>query len=264
VNEPDTPVLQRVSTHEELLALSGGSAFLRWDIPAPLGAAAHRLGDAFALPRRTHTGRHGLLVMGPPDDVDRLAAAMLADGRDGGLLGGLGSVTVQRGSLDAVARHLPLDGGNEWEWLCTSAPPPPVATEDRLVALGRGDEPAIRELLALANPGTDARPFEHPDQHWVGVRDGGGALLACGVREPNLAGCPVLSGITVHPAARGTGLGLAVTAGLTRAAVAQAGVCTLGMYSHNDVARRLYTGLGYGQTHAWSSRRLRPTDRTPD
>jgi predicted GNAT family acetyltransferase len=48
-----------------------------------------------------------------------------------------------------------------------------------------------------------------------------------------------------------------VTAALTRAAVAEAGVCTLSMYSHNDVARRLYTGLGYGRTHAWSSRRVR-------
>jgi predicted GNAT family acetyltransferase len=69
----------------------------------------------------------------------------------------------------------------------------------------------------------------------------------------------VLAGITVHERARGTGLGLAVTARLTREAVAEAGVCTLGMYSRNDVARRLYTGLGYGDTHAWSSRRLRST-----
>jgi len=247
-------VLHQVSSHEELLGLSGGSAFLRWDIPAPLGGPAHRMGRAFALPRRTHTRRHGLLVMGPPDDVDRLVAVML---EDGALPDGLGSVTVQRGSLDAVARHLPLDGGNEWEWLCTVEPPPTVATEERLVALGHDDEAPIRELFAVANPGTDARPFEHPAQHWVGVRDGEGALVACGVREPNLAGNPLLSGITVHPAARGTGLGLAVTAGLTRAAVAEAGVCTLGMYSHNDVARRLYTGLGYGHTHAWSSRRVR-------
>jgi predicted GNAT family acetyltransferase len=28
------------------------------------------------------------------------------------------------------------------------------------------------------------------------------------------------------------------------------------MYSHNAVARRLYTGLGYGDIHAWASRRL--------
>jgi predicted GNAT family acetyltransferase len=29
------------------------------------------------------------------------------------------------------------------------------------------------------------------------------------------------------------------------------------MYSHNAVARRLYLGLGYGDVHEWSSRRLR-------
>jgi predicted GNAT family acetyltransferase len=28
------------------------------------------------------------------------------------------------------------------------------------------------------------------------------------------------------------------------------------MYSDNDVARRVYTGLGYGDIHRWSSRRL--------
>ena len=39
-------------------------------------------------------------------------------------------------------------------------------------------------------------------------------------------------------------------------AVREGGVCTLGMYSHNDVARRLYLGLGYGDVHEWSSRRL--------
>lgn len=246
--------LQAVSTHEELLEVSGGSAFLRWDIPTPLAGTAHRLGAAFALPRQTQTRRHGLLVMGPPDDVDRLLAAMRAAGT---LPDEVLSVTVQRGSLDAVGRHLPLQTGNEWEWLCTSTPPPAVDTEGRVLVLGPDDEAAIRELLELANPGTDARPFEYPDQHWVGVRDDAGTLVACGVREPNLAGYPVLSGITVHPDARGTGLGLAVTARLTRDAVEEAGVCTLGMYSHNDVARRLYTGLGYGQTHAWSSRRVR-------
>jgi ribosomal protein S18 acetylase RimI-like enzyme len=246
--------LQRVTTHEELLALSGGSGFLRWDIPSRLSGPAYRVGEAFALHRQTHTRRHGLLVMGPPEDVDRLLAQMLAADL---LHDALGSVTVQRGSLDAVARHLPLGEGNDWEWLRALEPPPAVAAEGRLDTLDQGDAPVIRALLDLANPGTDARPFEYPDQRWVGVRDDDGSLLACGVREPNLAGHPVLSGITAHPSARGTGLGLAVTARLTRDAVEETGVCTLGMYSHNDVARRLYTGLGYGDTHAWSSRRLR-------
>ena len=137
-----------------------------------------------------------------------------------------------------------------------TSPPPVVAAESRLVVLSRNDVDDIRSLLDLANPATDARPFEFPDQHWVGVRDEGGRLVACGVREPNLAGWPILSGITVAPGHRGTGLGLAVTARLTRDAVRESGVCTLGLYSHNDVARRLYHGLGYAGDHLWSSRHL--------
>jgi predicted GNAT family acetyltransferase len=131
-----------------------------------------------------------------------------------------------------------------------------VAAEGSLVTLSVEDRDDIGELLQLGNPGTDARAFEAPDQHWVGVRNDDGRLVACGVREPAVSGWPILSGITVHPDHRGTGLGLAVTAHLTRAGVAERGVCQLGMYSHNSVARRTYLGLGYGDVHEWSSRRL--------
>ena len=51
-------------------------------------------------------------------------------------------------------------------------------------------------------------------------------------------------------------LGLAVSAHLTREAIADEGVCTLGMYSDNAVARRVYHGLGYTGDHLWSSRRI--------
>lgn len=57
-------------------------------------------------------------------------------------------------------------------------------------------------------------------------------------------------------ALRGRGLGRAVTAGLTRWAIARHGVCTLGMYSDNPPARALYLGLGYRTAYAWHSRRL--------
>ena len=74
--------------------------------------------------------------------------------------------------------------------------------------------------------------------------------------SPTWPATPTLSGITVRPSQRGRGLGLAVTAHLTRAAVRASGVCTLGMYSDNDVARRVYHGLGYTGDHLWSSRRV--------
>lgn len=247
--------LRELATHADLLEATGGSAFIRYDIPEPLDRPAYALGDAVALPRQTHTRRLGLLVLGPPDDAGALVAAMAAAGLHPEDLTG---VTVQRGSLPAVAAHLAVADGNEWEWMCATATPPTVPAEDRLVPLSGNDLPDISALLAEANPRTDARPFEHPGQQWVGVRDDAGRLVACGVREPNLAGFPLLVGITVRADERGTGLGLAVTAHLTRESVAEAGVCTLGMYSDNDVARRVYHGLGYTGDHLWSSRRIRP------
>lgn len=245
--------LRELGTHAELLRAAGDSAFIRYDIPQPLEQPAYALGDAVALPRQTHTRRLGLLVLGPPDDAGALVGAMAGAGLHPA---DLTAVTVQRGALPAVAAHLPVADGNEWEWMYAAAAPPRVAAEDRLVPLSEEDLPDITALLAEANPRTDARPFEHPGQQWVGVRDDAGRLVACGEREPNLAGFPLLVGITVHADERGSGLGLAVTAHLTRAAVADEGVCTLGMYSDNDVARRVYHGLGYTGDHLWSSRRL--------
>lgn len=247
--------LQRLASHAALLEATGGDPFVRFDLPDPLEHPAWSLGAAVAVPRRTHTRRLGLLVMGPAEDAGALVGRLVHDR----LLPELGGYTVSREAFPAVAGHLPPGEGSEWEWLYAASPPPIVPAESRLVPLSHDDREDIHSLLALANPGTDARPFEFPDQQWVGARDASGSLVACGVREPNLAGWPILSGITVHPAQRGTGLGLAVTAHLTRAAVHDIGVYTLGLYSHNDLARRVYHGLGYGGDHPWSSRRLAPT-----
>lgn len=245
--------LRQLTTHAEVLRASRGSAFIRYDIPATVEGTGYALGEAVALPRRTHTRRLGMLLMGPAAHVGPLVGALLSEGV---VPSDTRAVTVQRGALDAVAAHLPLADGNDWEWMYAARAPSVVPAESRLVVLGEADVPEIRGLLDVANPRTDARPFELPDQHWVGARDQTGRLVACGVREPNVAGWPALSGISVHPDARGTGLGLAVTAYLTREAVRERGACTLGMYSDNDVARRIYHGLGYGGDHLWSSRRL--------
>ena len=245
--------LRQLTTHAEVLEATDDSAFIRYDIPSRLEGTAYALGGAVALSRRTHTRRLRLLVMGPTADLGQLVGAMLADDL---IPPDLRAVTVPRGGLAAVAAHLPLADGNDWEWMYAAREPSVVPAEARLVRLDEADLPEIRGLLDVANPRTDARPFEFPDQQWVGARDESGRLVACGVREPNVAGWPALSGISVHPDERGTGLGLAVTAYLTREAVRERGICTLGLYSDNDVARRVYHGLGYGGDHLWSSRRM--------
>jgi len=67
-----TAALRLLRTHEAALEASGGSAFVRYDVPSPLEGDGFALGRALALPRRTRTRRLGLLVLGPPEDVDPL------------------------------------------------------------------------------------------------------------------------------------------------------------------------------------------------
>ncbi len=78
------------------------------------------------------------------------------------------------------------------------------------------------------------------------------------LRTPSAApGCPHLASIVTHGDHRGSGLGAAVTAWLTRRLLdAGSGVVTLGMYSDNDGARRVYRRLGFACAHELTSGRL--------
>jgi predicted GNAT family acetyltransferase len=93
---------------------------------------------------------------------------------------------------------------------------------------------------------------------WVGLRAQDGSLLAVGGAELEASGVPHLAGIVTALDQRGQGLGTVVSAALTRWAVAQHGVCTLGMFSDNEPARRLYGRLGYRTARSWHSRTLVP------
>ena len=177
---------------------SGGSAFVRYDIPAPL-ARPGRLGTAVALPA------------GPTPDAsgsrDRPARRRRASRRrDGGR--GLHRPTSRtsptpRGSLAAVGEHFALDDGNEWEWMCTASAPPPAPAEDELV-------PLASEHLPRSRP-CSRRPTRAPTPGPSSSRTSTGSVPAASgrwwraVREPNIAGHPVLSGITVRDSTAGAG-----------------------------------------------------------
>ena len=247
---------RRATCHADLLTAVGGDPFVRYEIPADLPAPAFISGSSAVMVRTTHSGRPGLAAIG---DAGTLAA-LFADLSGGAALAGVRTVTLPRNGFDVIARQLRLtDQGGEWDWLWTDTRPPVSAAQNLLIELDdRGDAEELTALNARGNPTAESEPGTGRTELWLGVRGPGGAIVAAGALHRTAAGAGHLTGIVVDPAHRGQGLGAAVTAGLTRAAIERPGpvrgVSTLGMYSDNDSARRLYRRLGYRTAHAFSSR----------
>jgi len=237
------PTCRRLSTHEELLEAAAGDPFLRWEMRPGSPMEAWALADGgVAFVRGTPSGRRQLTVVGTPDQA--LPALRLH--LDGLVPSGPRmhrGVTVPHGTLELLGRDPRIGRGDDWEWMWTAVAPP---AHPDVVDLGRGDRDDIAALLAAASPRHSATVEDDGVVGWVGVRDAAGRLLACAAHTEHVPGVPHLASVATHPSARGRGLGAAVTGTLTRRALAAgAPVVTLGMYSDNPVARRMYARLGF-------------------
>jgi ribosomal protein S18 acetylase RimI-like enzyme len=250
-------VTRRVTAYAELLELTGGDPYVRWGVPDPLAGEVLAVPGAVAVERRGR--RHGLVVIPTPGDdpargVDRMLAAIAGEGHVERL--GLTSLSVPQEWAPLLAARFELDGGGDWDWMWATTTPDRVPGEERLVELDdRADADELIELAAHS-PRGEGEPGTGVSELWLGIRDDRGRLVAAGAMQRLPSGAPHLAGIVVATDLRGRGLGAAVTAGLTRAGLADSGVCTLGMYSDNDPARRVYLRLGYRTAWAWCSRRL--------
>lgn len=153
---------------------------------------------------------------------------------------------------------LQVQGEGRWAFLWTTRvddlPPGPAGLvelddttdAEEIEAFGRGHNPAFEGF-----PGHGLASL------WLGVRDATG-LAAVGALHVLGSGAPHLAGIVVRTDRRGSGLGAALTAELTRAAVSRHGVATLGVSSSNAVAVSLYDRLGYAAAHHFHTRTLVP------
>jgi RimJ/RimL family protein N-acetyltransferase len=257
----------------QLLEAAGDDPWVRWALPDPLPGAALLLRGVAVVQRLGR--RPGLWVaplrpgrpVGDPPSGDDLAeeaqrvAAALRLVVDSGLLEAWGarSASVPAEHAAAARTVLPLtEEGGDWEWMWTTTSPAEDPREARLVLLDdRTDAQELLEFARRHNPRVWTRIGEGAVDRWVGVRDAGGALLAVGGAERADSGVPHLAGILTATSARGRGWGQVVSASLTRWALRDHGVCTLGLFSDNDTARRLYRRLGYRTARRWCSRRLR-------
>lgn len=249
--------VRRLDTVEEVEALTGGHPMVPLDIGSGFVAPAFAVGalphGAVAVHRRSDHGVPGTAVLATRTGLEALLDD--ADVRTWVTGGGNRHVSVPRGLVDVVVDRLDVgDRGGEWDWLWTRTAPPAVPGEDRVVELDPTDRDEAEAFLAVHSPRTHGEPFARDGQRWVAVRDTDGGLLAVGGAEPSQAGTPTLAGIAVATDRRGEGWGAAVTARLTRDAVATVGACALGMYADNDAARRLYHRLGFTTGMEWTSR----------
>ena len=251
---PATPAtaVRQLSGVDELVAVSGDDAFARAETdPQRVHSAwAHSDGAVgWVVPSRRTPGRTHLTALGSGEAAADLLRFLVDD-----RLLDLGSVTLPRDG----DRHLPagflLRPRNDWEWFLTEQAPPPQSGEDRVGWLDGIDDETLVEFLRRWSPRHDVEPGQRGVLRWAGIRDDGGNLLATAAHIEHVPGVPHLASIVSHGERRGQGLGAAVTAWITRALLESGtGWVTLGMYSDNAVARRIYLRLGFRCDHFFTS-----------
>ncbi len=238
--------------------------FLAADLPRYTGATAWGGSDALALSVVSGDGtRRALVGVGEPGPLAEVVATAFDAG--GTPLPGSGLeaapvavASLTRGAWDLlpapVRGRLALDQVSHWDWLVTSTEPPYQAGEDQVVELDLvADRAELEGLQRLALPETYTT-LDKPDTRWFGWRDSGG-VLRCMAAASSWTREVHLGSIATHPQWRRRGLGTAVTAALTRAGLAATGQVSLGLYTTNDDARRVYERLGFHLGQRVESRR---------
>lgn len=231
--------LREIDPHE--LVATSPHPFVRHQVDPDDTVQVLGLGDALVVDgNRNRTGpsdgRPSLWCLGPPADLARLAH--LAVDR----VEPPGRVSTEGASYDALpgAWRFPTEG--HWHWMLTHDQPATHPLEPSVVEVD--DAGAIDALLDVANPGSFARPGSRGVECWLGV-PGPDGLLAVGALYRDPSGAGHLRSVTTHPDAAGQGLGTAVSAALTRRALAPSGTATLGVYVDNAPALAVYDRLGF-------------------
>jgi GNAT superfamily N-acetyltransferase len=241
--------------YADLLTASGDHPFVRHEIPPSLADVWWSADDAIAVRRVRHRGGMSVIVLGADTGIRDLVGAVPEIVRS--IVHDPArepfSVTVPQHLESLLQADLRILGGGDWEWFLTEVAPVEQPGDEAVVPLddvGRGEE--VAAFLARHSPTADTPPGG--GERWFAIETGAGRLAAVAAHGHTAAGAPHLSSVAVDEALRGRGLGRRIVSVVTRLAVAEHGVCTLGMYSHNTVARGLYLSLGYVNPCRWASR----------
>ncbi|MDO5501858.1 MAG: GNAT family N-acetyltransferase [Actinomycetia bacterium] len=262
---------------------------MTWEQISPV-TLLERTGDAFVQHTMTDdtlavAGPAGWAVLGPWRPTGHWGGgAMVAPGSpisaESDALAVLAALAAERAAVPewfstAPGRELTLPtgftatGSGHWDFLWTAEPPatpvtavtesaPAPPASARFEELDdRADAERIEAFGRAHNASFEGFPGRGLATLWLAMADDAGLLAVGGLHEL-ASGAPHLAGIVVRTDARGQGLGTAITAELTRRAIAATGVATLGVYSTNATAIRVYERLGYRLAHHFHTRSLAP------
>jgi ribosomal protein S18 acetylase RimI-like enzyme len=236
--------LTRLESAAEVLVATGHDAFARGSLRRPV--VRGWVGEGAVAWVGVDAEEHApyLSALGTPAAVAALLAELLTQ------LPPQQRVTLPRGT----AAHLPAWvglHGTDWDFRWLPAPPARQPGEE-LVDV-ETDESAVQALLTAASPKASAQPGDGAVRRWLGLREDA-VLLACAADTSAATGVGHLSSIAVDPAARGRGLGRAITAALSRRLFDDGcDIVTLGMYADNAAGRAMYDKLGYRDEHRFTS-----------
>lgn len=222
----------------------GHIPFVRHQIDPGLVTGAWRAGRAAAVVGRRRLAETTVTVVtgfGPPTDLAGLLARVAGEIE-------VPHRVMATGPVDALPAAWPVTEVRQWHWMLTTRMPPPAPTA--VVEVTDPDE--VAALLAAAAPDSRARPGTPGVETWLGIREAG-RLVAVGavVRQPD--GTGHLRAVSVLPERRGRGLGRGLSRALTRRAMGDTGVASLGVYVDNEPALRIYHDLGYDVAHTFTS-----------
>jgi len=245
---------------DDLLAATAAHPFVRWEVTPEQAATWWQADGAVAFLRTRRTNHQVVNLLGDDSGITALVAHLpdIAASIEGAAPDGRPRTRALSVSLPPhleplLHQRFRVGPGGDWEWFHTTIVPPAdptLAQVGPLDDVARADE--VAAFLERHSPTADTPPAQ--GEQWVAIENEDGTLAAVAAIGRTPVGAPHLSSVAVDASVRGRGLGRAIVAAATRRAVLESGVCTLGMYSHNDVARTLYLSLGYVRDCAWASR----------
>jgi len=247
--------------HRQLVEAMPGDAYIAYDVePLNLQSVLVVPRTAVAvLTRHPWKGhRWAAAYAADPADPAHVAAAVelaveLIDRSSSGVPAK--GITVPRGGIPLMPEHLRPVSYNDWD--CWSTTVAPAASSSAYGDAARvvdvaADDPRLAQLLAIASPDAPYPAGDPRVVRWAVVEDPEGGLPGTGGLAAMLAvtrqasGAAHLNDVATHPERRGKALARLLCGTVTTQALADgAPAVTLDMYASNDVARRLYTGLGF-------------------